>query len=648
MTSQDKTVSSYGSWSSPVTSDMLAGKIVGLNQPASDGTISYWLEDRTQEQGRTVLVRRDGDGQIEDLTPQPFNVRSRVHEYGGGAYCLAGDRVVFANLEDQRLYLRAPDGKIAALTGEDDLRYADLLFDRRRNRVIAVREDHRTTGEPVNTLVSIDLDSGGQSVLVEGHDFFSSPRLSADGRRLAWLSWDHPNMPWDGTELWMADIGSDGTLGTACLVAGGPEISVFQPEWSPDGILHFVSDRSGWWNLYRCDGHETRALCPMAAEFGEPQWQFGMTTYGFLPDGRIVCRFLKDGDAHLGLLGGETGGLREIAAPYRAIRNLQVGRDGILFIGADAVHPAAVVRLSPDGGPPEVLRRSLDMTLDPGYFSDPQSISFPTTGGQTAHAYFYPPRNPDFCAPVGTKPPLLVTCHGGPTAAATPAFNLAIQFWTSRGLAVVDVNYGGSTGYGRAYRNRLWGNWGIVDLDDVVNAARYLAGQGLVSDSDMAIRGGSAGGYTTLSALTFRDFFKAGVSYYGVGDLESLARDTHKFESRYMDRLVGPYPARRTIYFERSPINFTDRLNCAMILLQGEDDKVVPPNQAEDMFRVVKSKGLPVALLSFPGEGHGFRRSANIKRAAEAELSFYGQIFGFAPAGDIEPVTLENRPASLR
>jgi dipeptidyl aminopeptidase/acylaminoacyl peptidase len=506
-----------------------------------------------------------------------------------------------------------------------------------------VREDHTGEGEAVNTLVSVDLRSGGPgTVLVSGNDFYAAPRVSPDGSRLAWLTWNHPNMPWDGTQLWVAEMDGAGSLVRAEQVAGGVDESVFQPEWSPDGVLHFVSDRTGWWNLYRWRGGRMEPLCAMEAEFGLPQWVFGMSTYGFASSGQILCAYAQAGRTHLARLDTETGELEEMESPYTEVYGLRVAGGRAVFRAGSPTEPISVVLLDLQSGQLEVLRRSSDITVDAGYVAVPESIEFPTEGGLTAHAFFYPPTNRDHVAPPDERPPLLVRSHGGPTGAASSSLSWDIQYWTSRGFAVVDVNYGGSTGYGRAYRQRLNGQWGVVDVDDCANAARYLVERGLVDGNRLAIRGGSAGGYTTLCALAFRDVFKAGASYFGVSDLGALARDTHKFESRYLDRLVGPYPERRDLYRERSPIHFAQDISCPMIFFQGLEDKVVPPNQAEMMVEAVRAKGLPVAYLPFEGEQHGFRRAENIKRAFDAELYFYSRVFGFQLADQVQPVVIEN------
>ena len=516
------------------------------------------------------------------------------------------------------------------------------MVDGARGRLIAVREDHGGAGEAVNTLVAIDLATGAETVLAAGHDFFSSPRLSDDGARLAWLTWDHPRMPWQGSELWVAALDGAGLPQPPRRVAGGPDESVNEPRWSPAGELHFVSDRSGWWNLYRERSGRVDAIHPEDAEFGEPHWVFGQAMYGFAADGSIVCLFDRDGRSHLARIDAHGDAFSELATPFCTIRNLRVGDGFIACIAASETEVEAIVRLDLASGAWRALRRSSEIALDPGDVSVAETISFAGSGGEVAHAFYYPPRNRLVHRRPGALPPLLVASHGGPTGSTNPALALARQFWTSRGFAVVDVNYGGSTGYGRAYRERLAGRWGIVDVDDVVAAARFLVARGDVDPQRLAIRGGSAGGYTTLAALTFRDFFQAGASHFGVSDLEALARETHKFESRYLDSLIGPWPASAEVYRARSPIHFPERMSSALILLQGAEDKAVPPSQAETMYRAVRAKGLPVAYLLFEGEQHGFRRAATIRRAFEAELWFYGRVFGFMPAGAIEPVAIHN------
>lgn len=637
-------IAPYGSWKSPISSEAIVSDTVRLGQVAVDGRDTYWVEMRPSEGGRNVLVRRTADGQTSDVTPAPFNVRTRVHEYGGGAFVVHKGTVYFSNFDDQRLLRQTPGSKPQPLTPPGRFRYADAVADPDRNRLVCIREDHSSGGrEAVNAIVSLELKAHDHGqLLVSGNDFYSSPGLSPDGTRLAYLTWNHPNMPWDGTELWVADLGEDGSLASSKRIAGGPAESVFQPRWSPDGTLYFVSDRTGWWNLYCWQNGRIEPVRNMAAEFGRPEWVFGMSTYAFASDERLICSYAQNGSWHLAELDPESGDFETLELPFTEIESVQAVRDRAVFVAGSPELASAIVELDLSTRKFKILRKSSNLNMDAGYFSTPQAIEFPTEDHGTAYAFFYPPQNRDYVAPPGERPPLIVKSHGGPTGAASASLDLKVQFWTSRGFAVLDVNYRGSSGFGREYRQRLNHRWGIVDVDDCVNGAQHLITQGLVDGGRLAIVGGSAGGYTTLAALIFRDFFQAGASYYGVCDLEALAKDTHKFESRYLDRLIGPYPERRDLYLQRSPIHFTDRLSCPVILFQGLEDKVVPPNQAEMMVEAVRKKGLPVAYLLFEGEQHGFRKAENIKRALEAELYFYSKIFGFPIADEIEPVQIDN------
>jgi len=638
----------YGAWKSPITSDLIVAGTIGLGGAHLDGDDVYWSELRPTEGGRSVIVRRTPDGQTQDVTPAPFNVRTRVHEYGGGSYQVHQGVVYFSNFADQQLYKQAIDGALSPITPETNWRYADAIVDTQRDRLICVREDHTVAREAVNTIVSIPLDGSNQTVLVSGHDFYSSPRLSPDGSKLAWISWNHPDMPWDATELWVAEVTPDGSLTHSQVLAGAKQESVIQPQWSPNGKLYFVSDRSNWWNLYqyspitrgRMGG--INPLCPMDAEFGMPHWVFGYINYGFESADRLICTYSQEGISYLASVDMQTGQLTPIDLPYTDIGGVQVGAGKVVFNAGSATEPGAIVQLDLATQHLTVLQRSSRLAIDPGYLSIPQPVTFPTTDNQVAYGFYYPPQNRDFAAPDDERPPLLVKSHGGPTAATSTAFNLKIQYWTSRGFAVLDVNYRGSTGYGRAYREALKGQWGIADVDDCANGAKYLAEAGWVDGDRLVIDGGSAGGYTTLCALTFRDVFKAGASYYGVSDLEALATDTHKFESRYLDSLIGPYPERKDLYVERSPIHAANFLNCPVIFFQGDEDKVVPPNQAEMMVNVLREKGLPVAYVLYEGEQHGFRKAENIKRTLDGEFYFYARVFGFSPADEIEPVAIEN------
>jgi dipeptidyl aminopeptidase/acylaminoacyl peptidase len=630
----------YGSWRSPITSDLIVAQITSLSDVRVAGPDIYWQEGRPQEQGRNVIVRAGPDGAATDITPAGFNARTRVHEYGGGSWLVAGGLCIFSNFADQRLYRQRigqsdPEPLTPAPSSpKRQFRYADGVLDQRRRRWIGVREDHAGEGEPVNTIVAIDLDQSGTSpgrILASGHDFFSSARLSPDTNRMVWLAWDHPNMPWNGTTLYLADIDTDGTPAGIRVIAGGVAESVFQPEWSPDGNeIIFVSDRTGWWNLYAYDiaTGTTRPLCPMQAEFGVPQWNFGMSTYAFAGPQHIVCTYTKAGLGQLATLDLASGFLRTIDTGFTEFGSVRANGDCIVFRGGAPDRPTSIVTLDLQSGQHRILKQATDLLdrTEPriaDYITKVEPVEFPTTEGRTAFGLFYPPRNPDYTGSADERPPLLVKCHGGPTSSASSTLNLGTQFWTSRGIAVLDVNYGGSTGFGRVYRERLELNWGIVDVDDCVNGAEFLAQRGLVDLRRIVISGGSAGGYTTLAALAFREFFQGGASYYGVSDAAALARDTHKFESRYLDWLIGPYPQEEARYRERSPAFHADRLSKPVIFFQGSEDAVVPPNQTEVMVEALRRNGNAVGYFLFAGEQHGFRQAANIKRCLDAELTFY-------------------------
>ncbi len=638
------TVASYGSWKSPITSELIVSESIGLGQLQFDGEDIYWVEARPTEEGRQVIVRKTPDGKTRDVIPKPFNARNRVHEYGGRDYVVHQWVVYFSNFADQRIYRVPPEGKPEPITPDGPFRYADGVIAARQNRMITVREDHTASEqEATNSIVSVDLDGKEEvRVLVEGHDFYASPRLSPDATRLAWLAWNHPNMPWDETELWVAELAPDGALSNAKKVAGEPGESIAEPNWAPDGTLYFVSDCSGWWNLYRLRDGGIEAVLPMEAEFTAAQWLFGQSHYAFESSGSLLCCYTQRGRDQLARLDLQSGELESLGTSYVTVHGLHCAGAKAGFWAGSSTEPGGLILMDLASGEREILRRSMKVDVAPGYLSLPEAIEFPTSGGRTAHGFYYAPRNQDYEAPEGQLPPLLLVTHGGPTSRNGPAFSLSIQYWTSRGFAVFDVNYGGSTGYGREYRKHLEGNWGIVDVEDCAEGALALAKAGKVDPGRLAIRGGSAGGFTTLAALTFQDVFKAGASYYGVSDLEALTKETHKFESRYLDRLIGPYPERRALYLERSPIHHAERLSCPVIFFQGLEDKIVPPNQAETMVKALRENGIPVAYVAFEQEQHGFRKAENIKRALDAELYFYSKVFGFELPEPAQPVEIEN------
>lgn len=631
----------YGSWASPISAARVAGGSIGLSEVVVAGEAVYWSEARPGEQGRVVVVRRDRAGRRTEITPADYSVLSRVHEYGGGAFTVHDGAVLFVNLADQQIYRQRPGEAPQPLTAAPGCRFADLQVDPLRNRLLCVCEDHSATGEPVNTLVAVDLAAGGVVTLASGADFYAAPALSPDGRWLAWLSWNHPAMPWDSTELWLAPLADQGRPRPPERIAGGPDESVLQPRWGGDGTLYFVCDRSGWWNLYRWHGQRVEPLCPQPAEFGTPPWVFGQSSYVPAAAGTLYCGYCRDGLWQLARLHRD-GRLEDIASPYSQIDGLQLAGDRVLFRGGAPDRPTALVVYDPRAGRFDELCTATTLDFDPAFIARPEPLRFASGDGAWAHGFYYPPTNPVFTAAADEKPPLLVIGHGGPTSATSTALNLQIQFWTSRGFAVVDVDYRGSTGYGRAYHQALDGGWGVVDVADCVAAASHLIGQGRVDGTRCAIRGKSAGGYSTLAALVFHDLFRAGASYYGISDLETLAADTHKFESRYLDRLIGPYPEARARYQARSPIHHLEGLRAPVIFFQGLEDKVVPPAQAECMVAALRARGLPVAYVTFANERHGFRQAANIERALAAELYFYGRVFGFTPAAAIEPVAIDN------
>ena len=639
------TVATYGEWKSPITAHMIASGGVKLGEIVADGADVYWLESRPDEGGRSVVVRCTPGGGTCDVTPQGFNARNAVHEYGGASYAVHDGDVYFTNWDDQRVYKQSDGGVPVPLTAPPDVpkgtRFADLSVTEDGKCLLCVRETHHATGaEAANEVVCINTATGDASVLASGSGFYAAPRACIANGGIAWLAWDHPNMPWDGSRLYSGGFNPSASVAEITTVAhltGSDDVSITQPRWSPGGTLHFVSDVSGWWRL--CAWRDGAATELLASDFdvAGPDWQFGFSSYAFLDNGQVVIARGGESSGELLILGPGARPIRSVAVPYSEISYVAAGNGGdhVYFIGASPIASNAVVRCDIESGECTELRSTMQSGLDSGNLSTPEHIVFPTTDDAVAHAWYYPPTNRDYSAPSGSLPPLMVVCHGGPTSRSGTAFDPKLQYWTSRGFALVDVNYRGSSGYGRAYRDALKSNWGKYDTDDCIAAARYLSGKGLVDPDRVVIRGGSAGGYTTINALTFHDVFAAGAAYYGIADLSVFIGDTHKFESRYLDSLVGPYPEEAQRYHDRSAINFVDQLSTPMIILQGLEDKIVPPSQAELMVAALERKGVTHAYLGFEGEQHGFRIAANVVRAQEAELRFYGIVLGFEPADGI-------------
>jgi dipeptidyl aminopeptidase/acylaminoacyl peptidase len=645
------TVAPFGSWDSPFKIEKLTEKVVFLAEARAIDGARYWLEGHPDEGGRQVLVRREVDGTITRLTPEGFNARSRVHEYGGGAVLVSTELIVVSDFVSGRLHRVVRPGELVPITPERQWRFADMVHDRARNRLIAIREDHEPDvverhGEWNNELVAIDLDSGEVTVLAAGSDFYSSPRLSPDGARLAWVEWHHPNMPWDGTELRLAPFGEDGSLVDPRTIAGSRRDWVSQPRWSPDGILHFAAEPTGWMNLYRYVDGRIEQVADLEAEVVPPDWQFGQAHYGFLPDGAIIGIARSGGRDSL-IRTSRDGEVTPIEVPYTEIGSISVDADRFVVRAAGPASPATVAEIDLQGSV-EVLRRATPFVPELEDTSVPQHIEFPTKGDRTAFGNYYPPTNRSFVGPLGELPPLIVTSHGGPTASAFTAFQTGLQLFASRGYAVLDVDYGGSTGYGRDYRKRLEGEWGIVDVDDCVAGAKYLAEHGLVDGKRQAIRGGSASGFTTLAALAFTKQFDAGCTYFGIGDLRAFVKDTHKFESRYLESLVGPWPETKQLYLDRSPALHADQITSPVLVQQGAEDKVVPKEEGERIVDALFERRVPHAYLLYPGEDHGFRSREAIIRSFGAELSFYAQVFGFEPADDVEPVEIQFLDESRR
>ncbi|MCZ6804649.1 MAG: prolyl oligopeptidase family serine peptidase [Proteobacteria bacterium] len=636
-----KQKTAFGSWKSPITTDLMLKNSVGLGEISMFDNDIYWIEMRPHEKGRYVIVKQTPDGQQTDVIPPEFNARTRVHEYGGGSYIMTERGLVFANFSDQCLYLVNANNDCLKLTNREACRYADMIYDKHRHRIICVREDHSDkTNEAKNTIVEVSLSEPGiEKILFEGADFYSNPRISYDGKHLCWISWQHPNMPWDDTAPYIAEIDEYGVPGIPNHIAGGDNEALCQPVWAPDGILYFVSDRNNWWNLYRYTNNGIESVIELKAEFAVPQWLFRECNYDFIDKESILAIYRQQGLAYIGLTNVSKKSLETFSLPFTDFESLVCSQHKSWFLAASPNEFSSIVEYDIEKKAYSILRKANNLCLDQETISVGESLSFPVANENEAYyAFFYRPKNKDFIGLDDEKPPLIVISHGGPTGESHNGIKMVIQFFTSRGIAVLDVNYGGSSGYGREFRQRLNGQWGIVDVNDCSKAALYVAEQGWVDKERLAIRGGSAGGFTTLAALAFTEVFKAGASHYGVSDLEALAKETHKFESRYLDSLIGAYPEEQELYKARSPINAVDKLSCPVIFFQGLEDKIVLPNQAKLMVDALKRKGIPVAHIEYEGEQHGFRQAKNIKRTLEAELYFYSTVFNFECVDEIEPV----------
>lgn len=635
----------FGTWESPITSSMLTESAITLGDIVVDEETLYWNESRPLEKGRSVIVRWDQKS-LTDLTPPPYHVRTRVHEYGGGSFTAHKSSLYFSNFKNQHFYSLAPDGTIKELTTADHKRYANPVFNPKDEVIYAIEETHLGKSNVINTLVAIDVNGKNQvTTLQSGADFYSSIALHPQHTHLAFLRWNHPLMPWDGTELLVGELLPNRSLTNVKKIAGSHSESIFQPRFAPDGTLFFISDRTGFWNLYQMGSNEISPCYPLEAEFGVPQWLFGMSRYDFILTNhgyQIGCIYTVKGVDYLAILDLNQEELIDLSLPYTHYADIHISKSTLYFSASSPTQTLSLLAYDLASQSLKTIRKSKKINLDSAYLSKPQTLEFPTENGVTAFGFYYPPQNRDFIGPAGKKPPLIVKSHGGPSSHATPTLSLQTQFWTSRGFAFLDVNYGGSTGYGREFRERLKENWGIVDVNDCINGALYLVKKGAVDPNCLIIKGGSAGGYTTLSALVFTDVFKAGTSYYGVSDLEAMIEETHKFESHYLDHLIGPYKEKKNRYIELSPIHQADKLSAPMIFLQGGEDKVVPPSQSQKMYQILKQRGIPVAYLLFEGEGHGFRNPKNIKKALDAELYFYSQIFHFTPNDALEAIPIEN------
>ncbi|MCH2408074.1 MAG: prolyl oligopeptidase family serine peptidase [Acidimicrobiales bacterium] len=631
----------YGTWESLITSEMLVGGAVRLGEIVTDGDDVWWAESRPDEGGRTVIVRNG-----KDQTDKKTNVRTLVHEYGGSAWSVRNGTLVYSQYLDQRLYRRDKSGDSIPLTPESETqqsyRYADGRITNNEDWYVCVRETHTSSDEePSNEIVAVPLDGSQQiRVLVSGPDFVSSPRVSKEGDQIAWVQWNHPNMPWDDTQLCIASL-EEMVLSNQKVTKSKAE-SFFQPEWDDQGNLHVVSDRNNWWNLFRVDQStneiDLTSLTNIEAEIGLPQWVFGQSRYAFVGD-EIWFVYREAGIDKLATL-SSNGQFEQIKIDATEIESVTNYQDGIVATVSSWKAESSVMFINSEEVRP--LSKTRDLDIGESWFPVPETFTYQTSDSEKAHALFYSPTNPEYEIHENENPPLIVLAHGGPTGSARRQLQLSIAYWTSRGFGVADVDYRGSTGYGRLYRNSLRNSWGLADVEDCVAVAKHLVAQKKVDKNRLAIKGGSAGGFTVLAALTFHDTFTAGASRYGIADLAILAKDTHKFESRYLDRLVGKWPEDEEIYKQRSPIHHIEQLSTPMVILQGSEDPIVPPNQAHLMAKKLKENDIPHALIEFSDEGHGFRKAPNITKAIESELAFFAQIFNFEPFDDLPKICIES------
>ena len=618
-------------WESPITEDDVIHESLNISDIHIDGDDVYWIEKRDDEDGRNVIIKKDNNGNVTDVIPNKFNAKTNVHEYGGGSFSVSNGIVIFSNYPDNRLYKVSEADPLPTPITKDDpnLRYANIAFDNFHNRIITVHENHTNPNNIINSLVSINLEAPNNMITIKsGADFYSSPSINPDSTKLAWIEWNHPNMPWDSTSLHVGNISDDGSLLNHKQISGFQNESVSNPIWSPDGILHYISDSSGWWNIFCLKGTQEINLTPIKAEFTQPQWQLGINFYDFISEDNIVCSYTQNGMWKLALLSTSDKQIKQILPEFTEIgrAGIKASKEKIVSILGSYDSGYKLYEYNIQNTQISQISSKEDPDINKAYYSTPQNIEYETKGYQQSNGFYYKPTNP-FHESSKTLPPLIVITHGGPTAATNGTLNLEIQYWTSRGFAVLDVNYRGSTGYGTQYRKQLNGKWGIYDVEDCISGAIHLVNKGEVNPDQLIIKGRSAGGYTALAALTFSDVFTAGVSYYGISDLTALAEETHKFESRYLDSMIGKYPEHKQEYKNRSPIFHIDKITSPILLFQGLKDKIVPPNQSQNMANLLTQKGIYNSLITFVNESHGFKEPENIKKCLIEELKFYEYIF---------------------